>query len=301
MNTVKVEITSRETIKPSSPTPHSLQNFKLSLLDQLSHPVYVPFIFFYAPAKNSKLNPTDRIAQIKTSLSEILTRFYPVSERLKDNSLIDCNNEGVDFLEAQVSCSLQEIRRQPEPNVLNNFLPQGYVNGTKSPTEFQLAAQVNTISCGGITIDVCFLHKIFDGSMIGSFINGWAATARGSGESVTPIFSGASLFPPRVLPGLFPSNSSVAPITKGQGQIEVHDLVREMRSEITKFDSSYVRKMQADFGWGKPVWMSSAAMDFKNATVLMDTATGEAWVTLDEQDMPVFESNQEILKYASYC
>ncbi|PSS07700.1 Vinorine synthase [Actinidia chinensis var. chinensis] len=204
MNTVTVEFTSRETIKTSSPTPHSLRNFKLSLLDQLSHPVYVPFIFFYAPAKNSKLNPTDRIAQIKTSLSEILTRFYPVSGRLKDNSLIDCNNEG-DFLGAKASCSLPEVLRQPEPNVLNNFLRQGY--GTKSPTEFQLAAQVNTISCGVIAIGVCFLHKIFDGSMIGSFINGWAAMARGSGESVTPIFSGASLFPPRDLPGLFPSNS----------------------------------------------------------------------------------------------
>ena len=61
---------------------------------------------------------------------------------------------------------------------------------------------------------------------------------------------------------------------------------------------------EADFGWGKPVWISSAAMDVKNATVLMDTSTGdgiEAWVTLDEQDVPAFESNRELVKYASNC
>ncbi|GFS39810.1 HXXXD-type acyl-transferase family protein [Actinidia rufa] len=115
---------------------------------------------------------------------------------------------------------------------------------------------------------------------------------------------------------------TVAPTTKGQGQIELRDLVREMRSEIRRFDSSYVSKMQGEDGSSvvsesfrkrdeiyfetqghlQPVWVSSAAMDFKNAIVLMDTITGdgiEAWVTLDEQDMPVFECNQDLLTYAS--
>ena len=47
----------------------------------------------------------------------------------------------------------------------------------------------------------------------------------------------------------------MAPLTKGQGQIEVHDLVREMRSEIRKFDSSYVNKMQGEDG-SSVVWES---------------------------------------------
>ena len=40
----------------------------------------------------------------------------------------------------------------------------------------------------------------------------------------------------------------MAPTTKGQGQIELHDLVREMRSEIRRFDGSYVSKMQGEEG-----------------------------------------------------
>ncbi|KAH7515589.1 hypothetical protein FEM48_Zijuj10G0042600 [Ziziphus jujuba var. spinosa] len=51
---------------------------------------------------------------------------------------------------------------------------------------------------------------------------------------------------------------------------------------------------ETDFGFGKPVWVSSASVAFKNTMVLVDTKLGdgiEAWVTLEEKNMFIFEQN----------
>ncbi|KAE8123967.1 hypothetical protein FH972_018880 [Carpinus fangiana] len=50
MEMMKVEIISKEIIKPSSPTlPHDLRNLKGSFLDQLAPTTYIPIILFYQP------------------------------------------------------------------------------------------------------------------------------------------------------------------------------------------------------------------------------------------------------------
>ncbi|XP_045817811.1 BAHD acyltransferase BIA1-like isoform X1 [Trifolium pratense] len=60
--------------------------------------------------------------------------------------------------------------------------------------------------------------------------------------------------------------------------------------------------LEFDFGWGKPVWCSSVNNNFAiNFIVLMDTKNGggiEAFVTLVEDEMKLFEQNQELLHYA---
>ncbi|WRX14188.1 hypothetical protein QQP08_006675 [Theobroma cacao] len=107
-----------------------------------------------------------------------------------------------------------------------------------------------------------------------------------------------------------------------------------MRDSIRKIDKEYVRKLQvgedlfdsinevnessnkeetvpfvftslcrfpayeADFGRGKPIWVSSASLTTKNLVVFMDTASGdgiEAWINLKEEDIAVFGSDKELL------
>lgn len=50
---------------------------------------------------------------------------------------------------------------------------------------------------------------------------------------------------------------------------------------------------EADFGWGKPTWISSAYSSLiKNVAMLMDTKEGdgiEAWITLKKEEMDIFE------------
>ncbi|XP_019091453.1 PREDICTED: BAHD acyltransferase At5g47980-like [Camelina sativa] len=60
---------------------------------------------------------------------------------------------------------------------------------------------------------------------------------------------------------------------------------------------------EADFGWGKPVWVTGrGTSNFKNLMLLIDTKDGEgieAWITLTEEHMSLFECDQELLESAS--
>lgn len=197
---VDVEIISKEMIKPSSPTPKHLRNLKLSFLDQMAPPVYVPLIFFYrfdelcfnitGGANKSQL--------LKQSLSDTLTMFYPLAGRIQENSFIDCNDSGVEFVEAQVHARLSDVISEPNMAELKKFLA---VNPIGIGIATLLAVQINFFDCGGIAIGVCLSHKIADGTSLVEFINTWAATCRGEVKIGQPYFDMARIFPPRDLSG----------------------------------------------------------------------------------------------------
>ncbi|KAI9187221.1 hypothetical protein LWI28_025684 [Acer negundo] len=202
---INVEVISKDIIKPSTPTPDHLQHYQFSLLDQFSPSFYQPFIYFYSSAPDDhdhKLGSNDVTNSLKASLSEVLTRYYPLAGCLKE-TYVDCNTNGdtggdggggVLFLEAQVSCQLSEILENPLPSeFINKFLPDfsfGVAN-------LVLAVQVNFFKCGGVAVGVRMSHKISDALSLVTFINNWAATARGDGDSVRPEFVSATLFPPK--------------------------------------------------------------------------------------------------------
>ena len=59
---------------------------------------------------------------------------------------------------------------------------------------------------------------------------------------------------------------------------------------------------EADFGLGKPTWVSSAMRCFKNMVGFMDNKTGdriEAYVCLKPEDMARFEADEELLAFVS--
>ncbi|KAJ0094105.1 hypothetical protein Patl1_16846 [Pistacia atlantica] len=58
---------------------------------------------------------------------------------------------------------------------------------------------------------------------------------------------------------------------------------------------------QVDFVWGRPEWVTTTNNGMKNSILLMDTRDGlgiEALVTLEQQDMAVFERDDELLSFA---
>ncbi|XP_057747543.1 acyltransferase Pun1-like [Arachis stenosperma] len=77
---------------------------------------------------------------------------------------------------------------------------------------------------------------------------------------------------------------------------------RDLKFELMTL-SSWCRfsTYEADFGWGKPVWIASIS-NFKNGVVFMDARDGkgmEVLVNMEEQHMARFECNQDLLQYAS--
>ncbi|KAL5563864.1 hypothetical protein UlMin_033611 [Ulmus minor] len=169
METIEVEVISKEIIKPSSPTPPHLSRYQLSFLDQLSPPVYNTCVMFSFQA-DSDFNSE----KLKTSLSQ-----------------------GIPFLEAKVKCQISDVIKNPVPTELNKFIP--FESGQM--TDLALGIQLNIFECGGIAIGSCISHKLADGLSSFMFLKSWAATARGELEILPPQFVSATLFPPRNISG----------------------------------------------------------------------------------------------------
>ncbi|XP_028080693.1 vinorine synthase-like [Camellia sinensis] len=199
---MKVVVTSRQTIKPSNPTPQHLCQLKLSFLDQIQQPHFVPFIYFYASSNsglNKATNDRRRSEKLKESLSETLSWFYPLVGRVKDNLFFDCNDEGVPFFEAQVQSSLDHVVGQSNSNSpLNCLFPYPDFDHAG---DLLLAVQLNFFNCGGMAIGLCTSHKIADALSTVMFMKFWATISRGDHSNlVYPQFGSANIFPPTLNP-----------------------------------------------------------------------------------------------------
>ncbi|XP_021902550.1 vinorine synthase-like [Carica papaya] len=211
---MEVEINSQENIKPSFPTPQHLRVFKFSLLDQYVPSSYVTLLLFYDFSRNGRhctdhdlhrQNSTlERIQLLKKSLSETLARFYPLAGKMKDDFSIDCNDEGANFLEARVNCTLHQFLFKPDLLLLHKFLPcqSALVTGLVAGT-YVTNIQVNVFECGGIAIGMSVLHKIVDAAALSTFLEVWGANARDNtcnknidiGDLLSVSFVSSSLFP----------------------------------------------------------------------------------------------------------
>jgi hypothetical protein len=167
---MEVQITSRKLIKPSVQTPPHLQILKLSILDQ--YPYYVPNIFYYTNANHEieNINTQKLVEQLEKSLLEVLTLFYPLAGRfIKDKLIVDCNDDGVEFLEAKADGDLTQILQQePKPYELLRRLVPSLAESATSPL---LAVQVNIFKCGGLAIGVLNSHRIAGRWTMSRFIN----------------------------------------------------------------------------------------------------------------------------------
>ncbi|KAI3458348.1 hypothetical protein Pfo_015011 [Paulownia fortunei] len=199
---VAVEVISRETIKPSNPTPDHLKTFKGSLLDLLNPQSYVPFVFFYANNNNQNSSEIknfilERRQTLKRSMSETLTRFYPIAGKVKDNIHIDCNDDGVYYVEAEVNDHLSNFLNLPDHKMIHKLLPFHPTTAELSSKFLYLfMLQVNFFECGGIAIGLYMSHQLIDGQSLATFLKAWAASARESSKVIDPSFISTSLFQP---------------------------------------------------------------------------------------------------------
>ncbi|KAL3838950.1 hypothetical protein ACJIZ3_023541 [Penstemon smallii] len=199
----KVEIISEENIKPASPTPDHLRTYEVSLLDQLLAHFYFSFVYFFP--NNHNQNDSDllltlkrRRQLLKKSLSETLTRFYPLAGKVKNSREIDCNDEGVYYVEAKVKDQLSNFLKHPDNKSIHGFLPvdPNSMESLFSKTHV-IMIQVTEFDCGGIAIGLYTSHKIMDGYSHTTFLKAWAAATASNGEEIIcPRFISPSIFPP---------------------------------------------------------------------------------------------------------
>ena len=174
----------------------------------MSFRIHVPIIFFYLSNdhNNYLIDVTYRSSLLKKSLSEALSRYYPLVGRIKDDGNIEFNDEGVDFFEARVDCDLEGFLKRPELEALNLVVP----GGNNQELNSALAVQITFFECGGMAVGASMSHKVGDFSTLITFIKDWAAMTRHSGEEV--------LFPEFINSFLPPNDSLIVrecEVTKG--------------------------------------------------------------------------------------
>nr|GMD52310.1 vinorine synthase-like [Ipomoea batatas] len=198
---MKVEVRSKEIVRPSSPTPQSLKNYKLSFMDQLALNVKLPFVFFYdSSVAYSHDRHTNTIDELKKSLSKTLSLMYPLAGRVKEDKVtIECNDEGVEFIVADVDENMCYLLDNPEMEKIKQMIiPTGTVYEPRPVGKALLAVQVNRFSCGGIAIGFFVSHAIADGSAVATLFETWASINRGYDVNGNGFVSDQStvLFPP---------------------------------------------------------------------------------------------------------
>ncbi|XP_038893435.1 stemmadenine O-acetyltransferase-like [Benincasa hispida] len=199
---VEIQIISKETIKPSSPTPEHLRRYSLAFLDQVTVDVYNPMVYFYTAGSAT---PAEIANHLKKSLSDVLTHYYPLAGRVNyDEFFIDCNDDGIPFIETRVNCRLSDVMNTPFPSELNKFLPFEL----DELDEVSMGVQLNVFECGGVAVGICISHKISDALSFFIVVNGWAAYCRGEKEALRTHLSSAELFPPAKT-GLYNTRTSI--------------------------------------------------------------------------------------------
>ncbi|KAI3465969.1 hypothetical protein Pfo_022632 [Paulownia fortunei] len=202
--------TATEMIKPSSPTPPHLRKLQLSFLDQLAPPIYIHIILYFE-ACHHHLDSDETSRKLKRSLSDALAIYYPLAGRLRENSCVDCNDAGAEYVEARFNDDrILDVVENPRTEELKTYVPAVPSGGEDIP----LAVQVNFFGCTGIAIGVCMSHRLADAMSLVTFINAWAAACRGDAETISvtqPSFKLASRFPPADFSRFCPSGAPPPP------------------------------------------------------------------------------------------
>jgi len=105
-----------EFVTPSKPTPHETKLLS-DIDDQDSLRFQIPVIQFYKYDPN--MAGKDPVDIIRKALAKTLVFYYPFAGRLREGPgrklMVDCNSEGVLFIEADADVSLKEFGDALQP------------------------------------------------------------------------------------------------------------------------------------------------------------------------------------------
>jgi len=272
---MEIEILSRETIKPSSPTPSHLKLYPLSFIDNIICRNYLPLLYFYNP--NGSRDQNSKTSQLRKSLSQLLSKYYPFAGRIKDKITIECNDQGVSFLVAKIKNKLSEIHQNPTEKLLNSLFPDELQWKEMDWSSTFIAIQINWFTCGGMVISICISHKIGDASTIFNFMNDWAIINQKLEEDekeslVSPLSlldTGATIFPQRDLP-IFPEN-----VLKRENNVEFKrfvfkpEMIKSLKAMVTSSSMPSPTRVQVVSAWIYKHAISIMGLNFQTASFCM--------------------------------
>ncbi|KAL4569493.1 hypothetical protein LXL04_025132 [Taraxacum kok-saghyz] len=152
--------------------------------------MHMPVVFFYPNYKKGDTNI------LKQSLSKSLTttQFYPFAGRLSapPATYINCNDKGVDFLEASNDGFLDDfVQKNKQDKTIDQLFPYGLSCSARASSPKLLEVQLNHFSGGGAAVALSISHKFVDAGAVINFVNYWSTVTRG-GTPKNPCFIASS-------------------------------------------------------------------------------------------------------------
>nr|XP_043625268.1 acetyl-CoA-benzylalcohol acetyltransferase-like [Erigeron canadensis] len=284
---MEIKIQSTQFIKPSKLTPEVFRDFKLSILDQFAASSYINQVFYYKTS--CKVDIPDICGQLVNSLSEILTLFYPLAGRIRETELeVDCSDQGVKYLETQVSISLDKFfELGPKIDHIRRL-----IRAPDQEKSALLIVQVNIFKCGSLVIGVSGSHKVTDAYNLVRFVNEWASlnrTGQTSGAFSISFDNLDSVFPPKEIESF--EDSPV--IDKSQTKIVTKRFV---------FNGSIISKLRAKSGPRNPrhsrvtlvaaiIWKAIISVDQVKSGSLRNSVLAPAINLRGKTRLPISESS----------
>ncbi|PSR89370.1 Shikimate O-hydroxycinnamoyltransferase [Actinidia chinensis var. chinensis] len=239
---MRIEVREATMVRPEKETPkRRLWNSNVDLVVPSFH---TPSVYFYRP--NGSDNFFD--AQVvRDALSRVLVPFYPMAGRLardEDGRIeIDCNGEGVLFVEARTDSSIDDFGDFAPTLELRQLVPAvDYSKGISSNP--LLVLQVTYFKCGGVSLGVGMQHHVADGASGLHFVNTWSDIARGLDITLPPFIDRTLLHardPPEPAfrhieyqppPSMKAPPQSIKPDTVPETTVSIFKLTREQLNSL---------------------------------------------------------------------
>ncbi|KAF8040606.1 hypothetical protein BT93_B2734 [Corymbia citriodora subsp. variegata] len=121
--------------------------------------------------------------------------FYPLAGKINGDGLsIECDDEGVLLVEARAKFTLSRLLHRPDFKTIGKLLPCTAAWRRAGAGDRVAMVQATAFPCGGVAVGVLVSHATMDCASFTTFLKGWAATARKTGEPPRPNFDAPSLF-----------------------------------------------------------------------------------------------------------
>ncbi|KAK9221200.1 hypothetical protein WN944_009626 [Citrus x changshan-huyou] len=172
-----------ELIVPERPTPREVKQIS-DIDDQESLRFQIPLLFFYKNDPSPSMQGRDPVKVIREAISKALVFYYPLAGRLKEGYnrklMVECNAEGVLFIEADANFTLEQLGDdiQPPCPYLNQLIYD--VPGSEGILGCPLLLiQVTRLTCGGFIFAIRFNHTMCDAFGLVQFLKAIEDMVRG--------------------------------------------------------------------------------------------------------------------------
>ncbi|KAF5749259.1 benzyl alcohol O-benzoyltransferase-like [Tripterygium wilfordii] len=193
-----------ELISPAKPVPRELKLLS-DIDDQEGLRFHIPVIQFYR--YNPSMKGKDPAKIVKEALAKALVFYYPLAGRLREGParklMVDCNGEGILFVEGDADVSIEEFGEALHPPFpcLEELIFD--VPGSSAVLNSPLIlVQVTRLRCGGFILALRLNHTMADAQGLVQFMSAVGEMARGATvPSLQPVWGRHVLFardPPHV-------------------------------------------------------------------------------------------------------